>query len=68
MILAIIWRNQAMQKHTVRLIQTQSRVKVAAPAYRAAAPENAFLFTLAFGFAGVFYFFGVWLGRALTGG
>jgi hypothetical protein len=57
-----------MNRRQRHLIQHQSRVRVATPAYRSALLDGALFFVSAFAFAGAFYFFGELLWRVLTGG
>ena len=57
-----------MSRRLRRIIETESKVKVATPAYRSARVNGAVFFVFAFAFASAFYFFGGILWRALTGG
>jgi hypothetical protein len=57
-----------MTKRLGRLIEIESKVKVATPAYRPTLENGAVFFASAFVFAGAFYFFGGFWWRALAGG
>jgi len=68
MMLSIRNWSHFMNRRQRYLIQVQTKVKVATPAYRPTLLDGALFFASAFAFTGAFYFLGELLWHVLTGG